>query len=201
MCLKVDIMPKSKPDRVVVHRIELQETERQMLEMAIMGNIASDITSSLSPLFVALTDPTKLYGFLTILELLDLIDTPLPTLGDGNPLDKLKEWITGTPADNERRDLNQEVQANLAVQAAESLKHAEKNTRIASKEYKDNPNPETKKIYDNAQREQNRIQAEAKKRADIARGWNWKFRYENGRNPTVREIMAAKIRGEWYGPK
>jgi hypothetical protein len=193
-------MPKSKPDKVVVHRIELQQTERDLLEMAILGNVITETTQSLAPILVGLTDPTKLYGFLTILEMLDLIDTPLPTLGDGNPLDKIKEWITGSANEAERRDLNQEVQQNLALQAAEASKKAESDRDIARKEYYANPNEATKKALDNAQEEANRIQGEAKKRADIARGWNWKFRYENGRNPKTYEIMAAKIRGEWYGP-
>lgn len=193
-------MPKAKPDKTIVHRIELQTTERELLEMAILGNTISDTAAALTPVFTALTDPVKLYSFLTMLELLDLIDTPLPTLGDGNPLDKIKQWITGSANDAERRDLNQEVQQNLAVQAAESAKKAQKDKEIARKEYYANPNEATKKALDNATKEETRINFEAKKRADIARGWNWKFRYENGRNPKTYEIMAAKIRGEWYGP-
>ena len=136
---------------------------------------------------------------MTALELLDLLDTPLPTLGDGNPLDLLKDWIRDQNNASERRDLNQEVQENLKIQAYESEKRAGKNLADARKEYNANPDPANKTALDNAQREYNRVQGEAKKRTEIARGWNYKFRYENGRNPKTYEIMAAKIRGEWYG--
>ena len=36
-------MPKAKPDRVVVHRIELQEKEREMLEQVAMARTVRDV--------------------------------------------------------------------------------------------------------------------------------------------------------------
>jgi hypothetical protein len=195
-----DIMPKRKPDQVIVHRIELQNSLQDQLELFVLAQQTNNLLSNVQPILTTLTDPVKLYTFFTVLELLDLIDTPLPTLGDGNPVDLLKQWIQDQNQASERRDLNQEVQENLKTQAFESQKRAEKTRDDYREEYYKDPSEANKQALDNAQRELNRVQGEAKKRADIARGWNWKFRYENGRNPRTYEIMAAKIRGEWYGP-
>ena len=41
-------MPKAKPDQVVVHRIELQEKERDMLEAAIAGRVVRDVAVPLA---------------------------------------------------------------------------------------------------------------------------------------------------------
>ena len=194
-------MPKRKPDQVIVHRIELQNSLQDQLELFVLAQQTNNLLSNVQPILTTLTDPVKLYTFFTMLELLDLIDTPLPTLGDGNPIDLLKQWIKDQNQASERRDLNQEVQENLKIQAFESEKRAGRNLADARKEYNSNPDQANKTALDNAQREYNRVQGEAKKRAEIARGWNWKFRYENGRNPKTYEIMAAKIRGEWYGPQ
>lgn len=193
-------MPKRKPDQVIVHRIELQNSFQDQLELYVLAEQTNKLLSNVQPILNTLTDPTKLYTFLTMLELLDLIDTPLPTLADGNPIDLLKQWINDQNQASERRDLNQDVQENLKVQAFESLKKAEKTRDDYRKEYYENPSEASKQALDNSQKELNRVQGEAKKRADIAKGWNWKFRYENGRNPKTYEIMAAKFRGEWYGP-
>lgn len=193
-------MPKRKPDQVIVHRIELQNSLQDQLELFVLAQQTNNLLSNVQPIVTALTDPVKLYTFFTVLELLDLIDTPLPTLGDGNPIDLLKQWIDDQNRASERRDLNQEVQENLKTQAFESLRRARKNRDDYREEYYKNPSKANQQALDNAQKELNRVEGEAKKRQEIARGWNWKFRYENGRNPKTYEIMAAKIRGEWYGP-
>ena len=39
-------MPKAKPTQVIVHRIELQESERDMLELAVYGNFATNAVSA-----------------------------------------------------------------------------------------------------------------------------------------------------------
>ncbi len=170
-----------------------------MLEVALLGNALEGIMQSLSPVAVALLDPGKLYGLLTILELLDLLDTPLPTLGDEEgPLAALRQWITGAPAAAQRRDTNKEVRENLAHQAAESLIESEKTKADILQEYKADPTPENKARLDAAQENENRIRGEAKKQADIAKGWKYKFRYENGRWPKNYEVLAAKIRGDYY---
>ena len=48
-------MPKAKPDQVVIHRIEFQEREREMLEMIAASitakNIAGTTESLLTPFF------------------------------------------------------------------------------------------------------------------------------------------------------
>ena len=39
-------MPKAKPDQVIVHRIELQETERATLEAALAGNFVTNVVGA-----------------------------------------------------------------------------------------------------------------------------------------------------------
>ena len=39
-------MPKAKPTQVIVHRIELQQSERDMLELAVAGNVATNAVSA-----------------------------------------------------------------------------------------------------------------------------------------------------------
>lgn len=41
-------MPKAKPDQVVVHRIELQEKEREMLEAYVGGTVVKNMVSPLA---------------------------------------------------------------------------------------------------------------------------------------------------------
>ena len=41
-----EIMPKAKPSQVIVHRIELQETERATLEAALAGNFVTNAVSA-----------------------------------------------------------------------------------------------------------------------------------------------------------
>ena len=44
-------MPKAKPSQVIVHRIELQESEREMLELAVAGNVATNAVSAAGAVF------------------------------------------------------------------------------------------------------------------------------------------------------
>ena len=44
-------MPKAKPTQVIVHRIELQESERDMLELAVVGNFATNAVSAAGAIF------------------------------------------------------------------------------------------------------------------------------------------------------
>jgi hypothetical protein len=39
-------LPKAKPTQVIVHRIELQESEREMVELAMLGNVATNAVSA-----------------------------------------------------------------------------------------------------------------------------------------------------------
>ena len=187
-------MPKAKPDKVIVHRIELQDTERELVEMAIAANAFTQSLEAITPILVPLTDPTRLYGFLTILELLALLETPLPTLGDN----WVKEWVNGAPFTAASREANQEAQETLAVQANNSLKEADNSVERALQSYNADPNPQTRAILDSEHADRERIRGEAHKRSMIAKGWKYKFRYENQRWPNRGEVLAAKIRGDYY---
>ena len=47
-------MPKAKPTQVIVHRIELQESEREMLELAVAGNVATNAVSAAGAVFTGI---------------------------------------------------------------------------------------------------------------------------------------------------
>jgi len=198
-------MPKSKPTQVIVHRIELQTSEREMLELAVFGNMATNTIQALSPALVALMDPVKLYGLLTILELTDILDTPLPTLGDlpddfnaGVALGLIRDWVFGSADEAENNRYDQEVRNSLAHQATEALTRSEQQKQTILEEYQEDPTPENWERVQAAQAEENRIRGEQKKQADIAKGWKYWFRYEYGRWPKNKEVLAAKIRGDYY---
>jgi hypothetical protein len=72
---------KRKPDKVVVHRIELQSKERELLESAIYVNSLSQIIESLARMNVK-----TLYAWITILEAAGIIKTAIPTLSDADEL-------------------------------------------------------------------------------------------------------------------
>jgi len=78
---------RRKPDKVVVHRIEFQEKERELLEQFIAVNGATSIFKS-----IASMDVKTLYALLTILEGLGIIDTPIPTLGDDSIENAINTW-------------------------------------------------------------------------------------------------------------
>ena len=44
-------MPKAKPTQVIVHRIELQQSERETLELAVAGNVATNAVSAAGAVF------------------------------------------------------------------------------------------------------------------------------------------------------
>jgi len=46
-------MPKSKPSQVIVHRIELQEKERDMLETLIAGKTANNLVLPVSVVMIS----------------------------------------------------------------------------------------------------------------------------------------------------
>lgn len=197
-------MPKAKPDQVITHRIELQQSERDMLEIALVANAFNQTLESLSPIAVALLDPVKLYGLLTILELADVLDTPLPTLGDidaDNPaafFGAIRDWLFGREQDGQNREVNQEAAQTAAVTSQEALRRAEDNKKAELESYRDDPTPENWERVQLLQEEENRIRGEQKKQTEIAKSWkNW-FWYENGRWPKNYEVWAAKVRGDYY---
>lgn len=68
---------KRKPDKVVVHRIEIQQFERDLLKDALILQNANSLLSSMSQV-----KPETLYAWLTLFEALGILNTPIPTLGD-----------------------------------------------------------------------------------------------------------------------
>jgi len=78
---------KRKPDQVIVHRIEMQQKERDLIEQAMMLNGATSIIKS-----IASMDIKTMYALLTILEGFGLIDTKIPTIGDGSIEDAINTW-------------------------------------------------------------------------------------------------------------
>ena len=47
-------MPKAKPTQVIVHRIELQESEREMVELAVAGNVLTNAVSAAGSVFTGI---------------------------------------------------------------------------------------------------------------------------------------------------
>ena len=84
---------KRKPDQVIVHRIEMQQKERELIEQAMIVNGATSIIKS-----IASMDVKTLYAILTILEAYDLIDTKIPTIGDGSVEDAINAWAENSKA-------------------------------------------------------------------------------------------------------
>ena len=82
-------MPKRTPSDVIVHRIELQDTERQLIESYMYMEQGNKLINSISKMGVK-----ELYFWLTIFESLGLISTPIPTLGDEGDaiLNSIKTW-------------------------------------------------------------------------------------------------------------
>lgn len=78
-------MPKRKPDSVRVVRLELQETERQLLETAIYGEIVASNAAKIIQALASM-DVKTLYAWITILETMGLLDTKIPTLADADDL-------------------------------------------------------------------------------------------------------------------
>ncbi len=95
-------MPKAKPDEVIVHRIELQQSERDMLETAIG---AYSMNQVMEPLVEILKDVSAIYALITLYELITGKETGIPTPAD------VPEWI------NTLRD---HVLVQNAIKAAEA---------------------------------------------------------------------------------
>lgn len=59
-------MPKAKPDQVIVHRIELQEKERDLLEAAVAGKVVRDVAlpvAGVAGVYVAYKAAKAAYGW------------------------------------------------------------------------------------------------------------------------------------------
>ena len=70
-------MSKRKPSDVIVHRIELQQKEREMLEFGLIMTNANTLLETMSKI-----SPETMYAWLTLAEGFGLVNTPIPTLGD-----------------------------------------------------------------------------------------------------------------------
>tara|TARA_Y100000004_G_C8936948_1_gene422516 strand:+ start:704 stop:1078 length:375 start_codon:yes stop_codon:yes gene_type:complete len=81
-------MTKRKPEKVVVHRIELQTKERELIESYLYLQQTNNLLQSLLAI-----DPKVMYMWLTILEGAGLIDTPIPTLSDAPTTDEVLNAI------------------------------------------------------------------------------------------------------------
>jgi len=97
-------MMKRKPDKVVVHRIEMQQKERDLIEQAILFQNVSSIFNSLSRMEIK-----TIYYYLTLFEALGLIDTPVPTIGDGSIANALNAWAKNY---RDKRDRDNEAIAS-----------------------------------------------------------------------------------------
>jgi hypothetical protein len=213
-------MPKRKPDQVIVHRIELNTFERDLLETALLANIGTNLFEATVPsvlnLLGNLSDPIKLYSFLTILEMAGLLETPVPTLGDLDneaeaAIIAIKDWLGFELAYDENAEANTENAQILSNQAIEATQEAEKIARETSQAYRNG-----QASYEDmmaAQRAYNRQQSESFKANLIAQSWDYYF-YLNlsgmefdqdgnqipntGRFPNKQEVSRAKRDGVYY---
>lgn len=73
-------MSKRKPSLeggVIVHRIELQQKERELLEFGLLMDNANDLLKTMASI-----TPETMYAWLTLAEAFGIVDTRIPTLGD-----------------------------------------------------------------------------------------------------------------------
>jgi hypothetical protein len=87
-------MVKRKPDGkgVIVHRIELQTKERELLEQYMYMQQGNKLIQSITQLKLP-----ELYGILNLLELFGLIDTPIPTVADASEIPSaIRSWVETT---------------------------------------------------------------------------------------------------------
>jgi hypothetical protein len=105
-------MSKRKPTEVIVHRIELQQKERELLETAVLMQNANRLIQSISAV-----DPATLYALLTLAEAFGLVKTPIPTLGDlpeNGVINALKTWSQNNYEETARRKEEQGDSPNWA---------------------------------------------------------------------------------------
>ena len=72
-------MPKAPSSTVITYRIELQDTERRLLQNFVDAYTLEQVTT---PIVEILKDASALYAIVTMIELFTDIDLPIPTLGD-----------------------------------------------------------------------------------------------------------------------
>ena len=92
-------MPKATPDQVIVHRLELQQTERDALEAALAGRFVTNAVSGLGDVLTGFGNLLKPFeGVLTAIGALWIAD---------RTLDEIKEYLLDDDelTDKERFDL------------------------------------------------------------------------------------------------
>ena len=89
-------MPKAAPSQVIIHRIELQETERRILEQFVNAYTFEQVSN---PVVEILKDVSALYAVVTMIELFTDIDLPITTPADGAEI-----WDAVKDAWNTRRE-------------------------------------------------------------------------------------------------
>ena len=86
------MMSKRKPSKLTGIRIEFQERERELIEQDILLRNSTKLIGSLFH-SLAMMPPQNMYAWLTLLEALGIVDTPIPTLGDMDEvLNAIKTW-------------------------------------------------------------------------------------------------------------
>ena len=93
-------MTKRKPERVVVHRIELQTKERELIEQYMYMQQANRLVETISQIKLP-----EMYALLNFLELAGLISTPIPTVADVDEIGAaIHAWTTTAKTNPETRE-------------------------------------------------------------------------------------------------
>ena len=90
------MMPKAKPTQVIVHRIELQQSEREALEAALAGRFVTNAVSAAGSVFTGLGNLlTPFTGVLTAIGALYLADKTLDQIKEAwdNSIQWGQSWI------------------------------------------------------------------------------------------------------------
>ena len=83
-------MSKRKPEKVVVHRIEMQQKERELIERYMYMEQGNKLIQSITQMKLP-----ELYGILNLLELLGIVDTPIPTVSDDSEIPSaIHAWVS-----------------------------------------------------------------------------------------------------------
>lgn len=91
-------MSKRKPDQVIVHRIELQKKERELIQDYMMFEQANKLVASLASM-----DIKTMYAWLNVAEAFGFLDTPIPTVTDFDEIaGAVGSWATNTAIENEQ---------------------------------------------------------------------------------------------------
>jgi len=207
-------MPKRRPTQVITHRIELQQSERDLLEAALIGNGMIRTVDALAPVFTTFADPVKLYGLLTLLEAAGVIDTPVPTLIDAEDnvsaaVVAIKDFLGLQVEYQHREDANIATAQTAATQAEEANERAQNDLSNTAQAHANG-----QASWDDvrsAQDRANEAQALAWREAKIAQSWEYWFYFQEsdrardrgedppkGRWPTRKEVSKAKKDGVYY---